>query len=70
MELNNIQTNDGNSFEERFEQLSRQNQQQNMKGLKSSWRPWIKGSQLWWKHLKNQEYETYEDVFQGKTSRF
>ena len=29
MELNNSQTNDGNSLEERFEQLSRQNQQQN-----------------------------------------
>ena len=29
MELNNSQTNDGNSLEERFEQLIRQNQQQN-----------------------------------------
>ena len=29
MELNNSQTNDGNSLEERFEQLSRQNQQHN-----------------------------------------
>ena len=29
MELNNSQTNDGKSLEERFEQLSRQNQQQN-----------------------------------------
>ena len=31
MEQNNSQTNDGNSLEERFEQLSRQNQQQNEK---------------------------------------
>ena len=29
MELNNSQTNDGKSLEERFEQLSRRNQQQN-----------------------------------------
>ena len=29
MEQNNSQTNDGNSLEERFELLSRQNQQQN-----------------------------------------
>ena len=29
MELNNSQNNDDNSVEERFEQLSRQNQQQN-----------------------------------------
>ena len=29
MELNNSHNNDGNSLEERFEQLSRQNQQQN-----------------------------------------
>ena len=29
MELNNSQTNDGNCLEERFKQLSRQNQQQN-----------------------------------------
>ena len=29
MELNNRQTDDGNSLEERFEQLSRQNQQHN-----------------------------------------
>ena len=29
MELNNSQNNDGNSLEERFEQLSRQNQQHN-----------------------------------------
>ena len=28
MELNNSQTNDGSSLEERFEQLSQQNQQQ------------------------------------------
>ena len=29
MELNNSQTNNGNGLEERFEQLSWQNQQQN-----------------------------------------
>ena len=29
MDLNNSQTIDGNSLEERFEQVSRQNQQQN-----------------------------------------
>ena len=36
MEQNNSQTNDGNSLEERFEQLSRQNQQQNEKFEKLS----------------------------------
>ena len=34
MEQNNSQTNDGNSFEERFELLSRQNQQQNERSEK------------------------------------
>ena len=36
MGLNNSQTNDGNSSEERFEQLSRQNQQQNKRSDKLS----------------------------------
>ena len=36
MEQNNSQTNDGNSLEERLEQLNRQNQQQNEKFEKLS----------------------------------
>ena len=36
MDLNNSQTIDGNSLEERFEQLSRQNQQQNERFQKVS----------------------------------